>query len=142
MALMAAPERNAARVALLGIGASAALAAVKIAVGLAARSVAVVSDGFESAADCFTSGMVYVGLRVAAKPADQDHPYGHGRFEILTGLMMGMLLAAVGAGICVRSIEERNERHVPALFAIWALLGSIAVKAVLATVKMRVGKRT
>ena len=140
--MMAAPERNAARVALLGIGASAALAAVKIAVGLAARSVAVVSDGFESAADCFTSGMVYVGLRVAAKPADQDHPYGHGRFEILTGLMMGMLLAAVGAGICVRSIEQRKERHAPALFAIWALLGSIAVKAVLATVKMRVGKRT
>src|SRR5580698_3583548 len=115
--MAAAPERIAARVALMGLAVSAGLAAVKIAVGLAAHSVAVVSDGFESAADFFTSGLVWVGLSVAAKPADRDHPYGHGRFEILTGLAMGTLLAVVGAGICVRSIEQRNDNHVPALFA-------------------------
>ncbi len=139
---MAAPERIAARVALLGIVISAALAALKIAVGLAAHSVAVVSDGLESAADFFTSSLVWFGLWIAAKPADKEHPYGHGRFEILTGLAMGMLLAAVGTAICVRYIEQRSEQHAPALFAIWALLGSIIVKSVLATIKMRVGRRT
>src|SRR5579871_4565224 len=140
MPLMSASERSASRVALLGIATSAGLAALKIAVGLAAGSVAVVSDGLESASDCITSGLVYVGLRVAAKPADQDHPYGHGRFETLTGLVMGMLLAAVGAGICVRSIEQRDAHETPATFAVWAVLASIVVKAVLSTIKMRVGR--
>lgn len=139
---MAAPERIAARVALLGIATSAVLATVKILVGLAANSVAVVSDGLEAASDFFTSGMVWLGLRIAAKPADKEHPYGHGRFEILTGLGVGTFLAAMGAGICVRSIEQRNEVHSPELFAIWPLIGSIGVKAIMAAAKMRVGRRT
>ncbi len=44
------------------------------------------------------SGLVLFGLWVAAKPADADHPYGHGRFEILTGLAVGAVLAIAGAG--------------------------------------------
>ena len=137
---MAASERIAARVALVGMGTSAALAAVKIAVGLAAHSVAVVSDGLESAADFFTSGLVWLGLWVAAKPADRDHPYGHGRFEILTGLAMGMLLVAVGAGICLRSMEQRYDKHAPALFAVWPLVGiDRGEGGLMAALKMRVG---
>src|SRR5215472_1186866 len=139
MAPHAGQERQAARMALLGGAASAGLAIVKIVVGLAARSVAVVSDGLESASDCLTSGLVYAGLRVAAKPADQDHPYGHGRFEILTSLAMGTLLAVIGAVICLSALQQRSEPHKPALFAIWVVLGSIAVKAILAAAKMRVG---
>jgi cation diffusion facilitator family transporter len=138
---MAAWERIAARVALVGMGTSAALAAVKIAVGLKANSIAVVSDGMESGADFITSSLVWVGLWIAAKPADQEHPYGHGRFEILTGLAIGMLLAVVGAGICLRSIEQRNDNHVPAVFAVWAMAASIVVHGFMAAVKMRIGKR-
>ena len=139
---MAASERIAARVALVGIVISAVLAAVKITIGLAAHSVAVISDGLESSADFLTSGLVWFGLWVAAKPADKEHPYGHGRFEILTGLAMGTLLAAIGAGICVRSIEQRYDQHQPAMFAIWPLLGSIGVKGIMATYKMRAGRRS
>lgn len=128
--------------ALIGIVAGAGLASVKILAGLAAGSVAVISDGLESASDCFTSGLVFFGLRVAAKPADQEHPYGHGRFEILTGLAMGAILAAIGATICLGALQQRHEVHRPALFAIWVVLGSITVKGTLATAKMRVGKRT
>ena len=138
---MAAWERIAARVALVGMGTSAVLAAVKIAVGLKAHSIAVVSDGMESGADFVTSSLVWLGLWIAAKPADREHPYGHGRFEILTGLAIGMLLAAVGAGICLRSIEERNDNHVPALFAVWAMAASIVVHGFMATVKLRIGRR-
>ena len=139
---MAQLERQAARAALMGVGVSAALAAVKIIAGLAASSVAVVSDGLESTADCLTSGLVFIGLRVAERPADKDHPYGHGRFEILTGLGVGLLLAAIGAVISVRSIEERQEHHMPALLAVWVMLGSIVVKGALAAVKARVARRT
>jgi cation diffusion facilitator family transporter len=138
---MAAWERLAARVALVGMAASVVLAAVKIAVGLAAHSVAVVSDGMESGADVVTSGLVWAGLWLASKPADRDHPYGHGRFEILAGLGVGTLLAAVGAGICVGSIVELHDRHVPELFAAWASGLSIAVHGLMAAIKMRVGKR-
>jgi cation diffusion facilitator family transporter len=138
---MAAWERIAARVALVGMGTSAVLAAVKIAVGLKAHSIAVVSDGMESGADFVTSSLVWLGLWIAAKPADRDHPYGHGRFEILIGLAIGALLWVVGAGICLRSIEERNDNHVPAVFAVWAMAASIAVHGLMAAVKMRIGRR-
>ncbi|MBZ5635681.1 MAG: cation diffusion facilitator family transporter [Acidobacteriia bacterium] len=135
---MPSPERTAARVALAGIAASAVLAALKTGVGLAAHSVATVSDGVESAADVISSGLVYVGLRVAARPPDADHPYGHGRFETLVALAVGVLLAAAGAGICVRSLLTVEQT--PALFAIWPLGLSIATKSVMAVVKMRAGR--
>src|SRR5450631_3004764 len=116
---MPSVERTAARVALAGIASSAVLAALKTGVGLAAHSVATVSDGLESAADVVSSGLVYLGLRIAAKPADEDHPYGHGRFETLIALAVGTLLAAAGAGICIQSLQI--DQQMPRLFAIWPL---------------------
>lgn len=139
---MTSPERTARTVTLLSLGVSALLAAIKIAVGLASHSVAVVSDGFESAGDSLASVLVLVGLFVAAKPADEDHPYGHGRFETLTGLGIGILLTMVGTGICLRSFEQRNETHTVAAYAIWPLLGSMVVKGIFSLVKRRVGKQS
>jgi cation diffusion facilitator family transporter len=124
------------------IAISVALSSVKILVGLAAHSVALVSDGFESAADILMSGLVLFGLWVAAKPADDDHPYGHGRFEILTGLAIGAVLATAGAGISWRAIAERNDQHTPAAYALWPLIGAVILKAVLWTAKMRIGKKS
>src|SRR5258708_3712794 len=131
----------AGRLALGSIAASVLLAVTKIAVGVAAHSVAVVSDGLENAADVLSSGLVLVGLWIAAKPADEDHPYGHGRFEILTGLAIGVLLAASGSAICIRSLEGRYDSQAPALYAIWPLLASIAIKGILSIAKMRAGRR-
>ncbi len=138
---MLSPEKLARRVALASIGVSAVLAVVKIVVGLAANSVALVSDGMESTADFFTSGLVLAGLWVASKPADEDHPYGHGRFETLTGLAIGLMLVAAGTGICLRALEQRNDQHAPALFAIWPLAGSVLVKSGLSAAKFRFSRR-
>ena len=124
------------------IAISVTLSSVKIIVGLAAHSVALVSDGFESAADILMSGLVLFGLWVAAKPADDDHPYGHGRFEILTGLAIGAVLAAAGAGISWRAIAERNDQHTPEAYALWPLIGATILKAILWTTKMRIGKKS
>jgi cation diffusion facilitator family transporter len=129
------------RIALASIAASAILATIKIAVGLSAHSVAVVSDGLENAADLFSSGLVLLGLWIAAKPADADHPYGHGRFETLTGLAIGVFLAVVGSAICFGALERREEVHRPALYALWPLVGSTAIKGALAMAKMRAGRR-
>jgi len=127
---------------MVSIAISVALSSIKISVGLAAHSVALVSDGFESAADILMSGLVLFGLWVAAKPADEDHPYGHGRFEILTGLAIGAVLATAGLGICWRALAERNDQHTPAAYALWPLLGATLLKATLWTTKMRIGKKS
>jgi divalent metal cation (Fe/Co/Zn/Cd) transporter len=66
----------------------------------------VVADGLESASDVFAWGLVLLGLTLAAKPADEDHPYGHGRIEILTGLLIGLALSAGGALICYGSADR------------------------------------
>jgi cation diffusion facilitator family transporter len=135
-------EQSARRAAMASIAISVALASIKIVVGLAAHSVALVSDGFESAADILMSGLVLFGLWVAAKPADEDHPYGHGRFEILSGLAIGAILSVAGLGICWRSLADRNDQHTPELFAIWPLLGASVLKGIMWVTKRRIGKRS
>jgi len=139
---MPSPERLARRVAIASILISAILATAKISIGLAAGSVALVSDGFESATDFFTSGLVLVGLWIASKPPDKEHPYGHGRFEILIGLAIGVVLVVTGTAISLRALEARYVHHRPELYAIWPLIGSIAVKAALGTAKLRMGRRS
>lgn len=130
------------RIAAAGILVSALLAVLKITVGLEANSTAVVSDGIESASDVLTSGIVLFGLMLAARPPDEDHPYGHGRLETLSALLVGSILTATGALICFHSLESAWEAgHVPRAFAIWPLLVSIACKSVLWMVKWRHGKR-
>jgi cation diffusion facilitator family transporter len=79
---------------------------------------------------------------VAAKPADAEHPYGHGRSEIVAGLMVGVILAATGTGICLRSLDRLSRIHPPpATYAIWPLIASIALKSVMSNMKFRYGRR-
>jgi len=129
------------KVALAGIVVSSGLAVVKIVTGLIAGSTAVVADGLESAGDVLSSGLVFLGLTLAAKPADSDHPYGHGRVETLTGLLVGLMLVGAGAGISFHALMLVGEpQSTPALYAIWPLIASIAIKGVLSVTKYRVGK--
>lgn len=118
------------RVAWASIFISAALSAMKIGAGLMAHSTSVVSDGFESAGDVIASGFVLVGLTVAARPADDDHPYGHGRFEMLTGLLVGALLAVTGALISYHALVQPEPHQPPAAFAVWPMAISILIKSV------------
>ncbi|HUI78200.1 MAG TPA: cation diffusion facilitator family transporter [Bryobacteraceae bacterium] len=130
------------RVAAVGMLVSGTLAVYKIAAGLIGHSTAVFADGLESAGDVFASGFVLLALTLAAKPADEDHPYGHGRAEILTGLLIGLVLTAVGALISFNAFLRLGEPHLgPAHFVIWPLLVSLAAKSGLAAFKFRHGKR-
>ena len=120
---------------------SGALALSKITIGLLAGSTSVVADGLESAGDVVASGVVLLGFIVAARPADEDHPYGHGRYETLTGLTVGFILIFRGIGICIRSLQSVSAVHdPPAPYGIWPLIASIIAKAVLSTVKFRYGR--
>jgi cation diffusion facilitator family transporter len=130
------------RVALAGMLVSGALAVMKIAAGIHGNSTAVLADGLESGSDVFASGFVLLGLTLAAKPADENHPYGHGRAETLTGLLIGLVLAAGGALISYTSIEHLGEpRLPPAAFVVWPLLISLAAKSALAGTKFHFGRK-
>lgn len=131
------------RIAATGMAISGALAVAKIVAGLAGHSTAVVADGLESASDVFSSGFVLLGLTLAAKPADENHPYGHGRVEILTGLLIGLILTAGGAMISYGSYNRIGTPHAPlSQFVIWPLIASLLLKTFLATWKFRYGRKS
>ena len=101
-----------------------------------------VADGFESAADVVASGFVLFGLTLAAKPADDNHPYGYGRVETLTGLLIGLVLMVGGALISWNAIRRVGRPHeVLHAFVIWPLGLSLAAKAGLSTLKFRYGRK-
>ncbi len=133
---------KARQLAILGMVVSGCLAALKITAGWFGRSAAVSADGFESASDVFTSGLVFVGLTIAARPADENHPYGHGRIEILTGFLLGIILFGAGCAISWHGLTGSADEAVPpASWVIWAMLISIAAKSWLVTLKLRYGRK-
>ena len=136
------PARASRVIAVTSMLASAGLSAAKIIVGLHANSTAVVSDGLESAGDVLASGLALFGLMLAAKPPDTEHPYGHGRVEILSALIVGMMLTASGTLISFRSLQRMREvLHAPAAYAVWPLLASIAIKTIMSWMKRRYGRK-
>jgi len=130
------------RVTLAGIAVSALLAASNILAGFYAHSTAVAASGFEFAGDVLASSIVLIGMGVAARPADANHPYGHGRFETLSAFIVGVILSFGGATISYQSLQNMGARHdAPQLAAVLALLAAIVLRAAMATLKFRVGRR-
>jgi cation diffusion facilitator family transporter len=121
---------------------SGALAVLKIVAGLRGNSTAVFADGLESASDVLASGVVLLGLTLAAKPPDQDHPYGHGRVETLTGHLIGLGLTAAGSLIAYGSILKLGLPHDSmAPWVVWPLVISLFAKLGLAAMKFRQGRK-
>jgi cation diffusion facilitator family transporter len=130
------------RLALASIAVSVLLSAGNITVGLLAESTSVLAAGLEFAGDVLASALVFLGMQVASRPADSNHPYGHGRFETLAGLAVGIILAIGGLGICWRSLQRISEiHHPPEMFAIWPLVAAMVLRGAMAILKFRVGKR-
>ncbi|MBS1859283.1 MAG: cation transporter [Acidobacteria bacterium] len=130
------------RVAGISIAASCVLAALNVSVGLVAGSTSVFAAGVEFLGDVVASTFVLIGLTLAARPADENHPYGHGRIEILAGLTVGAILGLGGVGICYRSLQRVNEIHPPpGAYAVVPLVIAIGVRGVMSAVKFRVGRR-
>ena len=129
------------RIALFSVSVGILLSVAKIWIGLAAGSSAVVSDGIEAGADVLSSAIVYAGLWIASKPPDREHPYGHGRYEILAGLAVGAILLLSAAAIFWHSVTSLSERQSVQSFALYPLGFAVVLKCVLAAVKFRTGRR-
>ena len=118
---------------LLTVCVNLVLMAVKISVGLFGNSYALVADGIESAADIFTSIVTWAGFQLSLRPADENHPFGHGRIESLAGLFAGAaLLVAAGVIAWFSVLEIQTPHHAPEWFTLPVLLMVVAVKWILA----------
>ena len=90
----------------VGIVCNAALCAGKAVVGAASGSVAIVADALNNLSDASSSVISLLGFKMASKPADEGHPYGHGRFEYLCAMAVAVLIVVVGAGLIQNSAEK------------------------------------
>jgi len=105
---------------------------VKIGVGFLGNSYALIADGIESASDIFASLITWAGFQISLKPADDDHPYGHGKFESLAGMFSGFSLLTAAAIIGYNSILEiQAPHHAPAWFTLPVLVLVVVVKELL-----------
>jgi len=128
----AATQRRAqagARLVLRGIALNAVLAAVKFAGGIFGNTYALIADGAESLIDILSSVLVWAGFRVAARPPDADHPYGHGKAEPLAALAVAVFIFAIAGWIGWSAIREILTPHLGPHWATLPLLaGVVAVK--------------
>lgn len=126
--------------ALVGVAVNACLALIKGVAGFFGNSYALVADAIESASDIVASLIVYAGLRIAGRPADKNHPYGHGKFEPLATLATALFLFGAAILICVESVQEIiTPHHAPEPYTILVLLGVIIVKETLFRKVLAVG---
>ena len=130
------------RASVVGLGVNGGLAVVKLVVGIAGDSYALVADAIESLGDIFSSLIVWSGLSIAAKPADANHPYGHGKAEPLAALCVAGMLLAAAVTIAIQAIHEiRTPHHAPAAYTLVVLLGVVAIKEALFRYASRAGAR-
>ena len=124
-------EKIAVNVSTVTIVINLALAGFKFLAGFLAHSGAMVSDAVHSASDVLATFIVILGVKLAGRDADRDHPYGHERLECVAALILGVILAATGFGIGlsgIRKITGGEELLIPGTLALIAAAVSIVVK--------------
>ena len=140
---MTEQARRGIRAAQFGIVVNAALAVIKLVAGIVGNTYALVADAVESTADIFGSLIVWGGLHVAALPADEDHPFGHGKAEALAAAVVSLMLLGAALGIGVEAAREiRTPHHTPAPWTLAVLVGVMLVKWTLSRRVHAVGSDT
>lgn len=128
--------------ATLGIVVNIALAVLKGVVGVLANSRALIADAIHSASDVVGSFAVYLGLRAAKEPPDEEHPYGHGKAESIAAIIVSLLLLLVGLEVGYSSIKSFFTVREPTKpFALIVIVISIVVKEALFRYKFRLGTK-
>src|SRR3954462_6028852 len=129
-----------ARAALVGMLVNVVFAAAKISAGLFGNSYVLIADGIESALDIAGSVVIWGGLKFAARPPDETHPYGHGKAEPVAAGAVSVGVIAAALGLAVESIREiRTPHHAPAPFTLIVLVVVVIVKEFLYRRVIRLG---
>ena len=126
----------------VGMAVNIVLAIVKIVTGVLGNSYALIADGIESTTDIISSLVVWTGLKISTLPPDDDHPYGHGKAESISAIIVALALFAAAAFIAMESIRELHApRHAPAWFTLLVLALVVATKETLFRFVSRVGRQ-
>ena len=128
---------------IVGIIANLLLFAGKLAAGLLSGSVSITADAMNNLSDASSSIVTFAGFKLAEKPADEDHPYGHARFEYLSGLAVAALIIVIGFELAKTSVQKIFNPAEVAFsgITVTVLLGSIIVKLWLAIFNRTLGKK-
>ncbi len=125
-------EKTAVRVSMVSVAWNLALSLFKLMAGIIARSGAMVSDAVHSASDVFSSIVVMIGVRMASKESDKEHPFGHERLECVAAIVLSTVLAVTGLGIgytaVMKLIGGEYVTEIPGMLALFAAVISIAAK--------------
>ncbi len=129
---------------IVGILCNALLFLAKLIVGIVINSVSVMADAFNNLSDAASSVISLVGVKIAARPSDKDHPFGHGRAEYISALLVAFVILEVGLS-CIRSSFEKifsPEAVNFSYISIAILIGSMLVKLWLSFFNRRLAKKT
>ena len=125
-------EKIAMKVSIISIIANVVLAAFKLVAGILAHSSAMLSDAIHSASDVFSTFVVMIGIKIASKEPDEEHPYGHERMECVAAIILATILCITGLGIGKNALEfitgNSSEVSAPGMLALIAAIVSIIVK--------------
>ncbi len=133
--------QSGARVALVGMAANVVLATAKILAGALGHSYVLIADGIESALDIAGSAIIWGGLKFAARPPDETHPYGHGKAEPVAAIIVSLGVLAAAVVIAARSVMEIFQpHHAPKPFTLIVLVAVVVVKELLFRSVNRLGK--
>jgi cation diffusion facilitator family transporter len=139
-------EKEIYKVTLVGSAGNAALLTFKFIAGVLGNSSAMIADAVHSLSDFVTDILVLVFVNVSAKPQDQSHDYGHGKFETIASFLIGLALVAAATGIVVVGIMKLmawlngEQLEAPGWIALWAALLSITIKELLYQYTARRGR--
>ena len=122
-------NKEKSRVIVLSVAANAALVAMKIAIGVMTGLVSVIAEALHSANDLVASSIAYFGVKGAMKPPDKEHPYGHGKIEMLTGWIENLFILAIGVGIIYEGVLK-NSTHRSTPGRLWLGIGIMLVSGV------------
>lgn len=139
-------EKTIKKLSLVGIGGNIVLSAFKLFAGAIGKSNAMVSDGVHSLSDVVATFIAIIGVKMAGKDPDNDHPYGHERFESIASMILGVILAFAGVGIGYAGISkiisgEWKNLEIPTFLPLIAAVVSIVVKEAMFHYTMHHAKR-
>ena len=133
--------QSGARIALLGMAINAVLAVAKILAGVLGNAYVLIADGIESTLDIAGSVVIWGGLKVAARPPDESHPYGHGKAEPIAAAIVAGGVIAAAVGLAIQSAREIvTPHHAPAPFTLIVLIVVVVVKELLYRSVIRLGR--
>ena len=129
---MSQPAARGIQSAQLGLLVNAVLAVTKLVAGIVGNAYVLIADAVESTADIFSSLIVWGGLRIAGRQADEEFPFGYGKAESLAAAVVSVLLIGAAIGIAVEAVREiLTPHHTPAPFTLAVLVGVIVIKEIL-----------